>query len=155
MRNPAVFVRALALAVFLLSVRDAFGGAAEEVRAAETAFAKAFADRDTAKFSTFIAEDAVFLSEKSTLTGRKQILDAWSGYLSSPKPAFSWKPERVVAGRAGDLALSTGPVVDPDGHQIGVFSTIWRRQRGGGWKVVFDGPGAPVCPPEPKPPATP
>jgi ketosteroid isomerase-like protein len=45
---------------------------------------------------------------------------------------------------SGGLALSTGPVFDPEGHQIGTFSSIWRREPDGSWRVVFD-KGCPVC----------
>jgi ketosteroid isomerase-like protein len=51
---------------------------------------------------------------------------------------------------SGGLALSTGPVHDPEGHQIGTFNSIWRRESDGSWRVVFD-KGCPVCNCERKP----
>jgi hypothetical protein len=51
----------------------------------------------------------------------------------------------VVVNRKGDIGLSTGPVLDADGKHIADYSSIWQRQRNGSWKVIFDGPGAPVC----------
>ncbi len=60
---------------------------------------------------------------------------------------FSWKPERVVANKAGTLAISTGPIHGPDGKLIGYYSSVWQKQTDGQWKIVFDGPGsAPPCP---------
>ena len=39
---------------------------------------------------------------------------------------------------SGTLALSTGPVLDPDGRRVGTFSSVWRREADGAWLVVFD-----------------
>ena len=120
--------------------------AADNVRATETAFAQAFADRDANAFFAFIADDATFLSKGSTLTGKAEVVKAWSAYFKNAKAPMSWKPERVVTNAAGDLGLSTGPVVAANGNYIGEYSSIWQKQADGTWKIVFDGPGAPACP---------
>jgi ketosteroid isomerase-like protein len=123
---------------------------AAEVKAAESAFAAAFADRDQAKFFSLVSEDAVFLSPRETLSGKAQVVKGWSRFFEGAAPPFSWRPERVVVNGAGDLGLSLGPVFDPAGKQVGNFSSVWRKQKDGSWKVVFDGPGSPVCAPSEK-----
>ena|SRR6476620_10723245 len=133
-----------ALAV-LLAIPAVAADRADEVRKAEIAFAQAFADRDQAKFFTFVADDAHFLGPKRTLNGKEEVKSVWTNYLKDPQAPFSWTPERVVVNARGDLGLSTGPVLDAGGKHIGNFSSIWQRQRNGTWKVIFDGPGAPVC----------
>jgi ketosteroid isomerase-like protein len=140
------------LAVFLLAVASTASPSdpAAQVKAAETAFAAAFAQRDQAKFFSHVAEDAVFLSPRETLTGKSQVVEGWSRFFQGETPPFSWRPERVVVNGAGDLGLSLGPIFDAAGKQIGSFSSVWRRQKDGSWKVVFDGPGSPVCPPAEK-----
>jgi hypothetical protein len=45
---------------------------------------------------------------------------------------------------SGTLALSTGPVRDPSGKLIGTFTSIWRQDAPGVWRIVFD-KGNPVC----------
>jgi ketosteroid isomerase-like protein len=120
------------------------------VRDAETAFAKAFADRDQAKFFAWVAEDANFLSPGRTLAGKTQVVEAWSRFFKDSAAPFSWKPERIAMNGAGDIGLSTGPVLDAAGKHVGNFSSIWQKQKDGSWKVIFDGPGAPVCPAEEK-----
>lgn len=143
----------LSLAIFILAAAAGSSGpsaAADEVRAAETAFAKAFADRDRAAFFFFVAEDAHFLSAARTLSGKAQVVEGWSAYFQDARAPFSWRPERVVVNAAGDVGLSTGPVYDSAGSRIGTFSSVWRRDKDGKWKVLFDGPGAPVCPPPEK-----
>ena len=39
---------------------------------------------------------------------------------------------------SGTLALTSGPVFDPQGKQIGMFNSIWRLEPDGRWRVVFD-----------------
>jgi ketosteroid isomerase-like protein len=140
-------MRALALTfIALLTFNTAYAvDRADEVRKAEIAFARAFADRDQAKFFSFVADDANFLGPKRTLSGKDEVKSVWTNYLKDPQPPFSWEPERVVVNRKGDLGLSTGPIHDAAGKHIGNYSSIWQRQRNGTWKVIFDGPGAPVC----------
>ncbi len=57
---------------------------------------------------------------------------------------FSWQPEVVEVLASGTLALSSGPVWDPTAKRIGTFNSVWRREPGGQWRVVFD-KGCPVC----------
>jgi ketosteroid isomerase-like protein len=139
----------LRLVILALATAATPPDAAMEVRAAEIAFAGAFADRDQARFFSHVAEDATFLGPKETLSGKPQVIQTWSGYFRPAKAPFSWRPERVAVNAAGDLGLSAGPVFDGAGKQVGNFSSVWRKQSDGAWKLVFDGPGAPVCsPPE-------
>jgi ketosteroid isomerase-like protein len=39
---------------------------------------------------------------------------------------------------SGTLAISSGPVKDPAGKAVGTFNSIWRRDKDGQWRVVFD-----------------
>ena len=118
---------------------------AQEVRSAEIAFAATMAERDMIAFAEFLAEDAIFLGDHQTLRGRDEVVRAWSRYFEGGAAPFSWEPARVEVLDSGDLALSTGPVRDPGGEAIGTFTTIWRREHDGIWKVIFDR-GCPVCP---------
>jgi len=136
MRKLIVLLTLIALPLFADSVAD--------VRSAEIAFAKAFADRDPAKFFAFVADDATFLSARGTLNGKAEVVKRWSEFFKSKEAPFSWRPERVVVANGGKLGLSTGPVFDSDGIQIGIYSSIWEKQVDGSWKIKFDGPGAPA-----------
>src|SRR5438067_2002138 len=131
--------RALAIVARILVTTSLFADATDEVRRTETAFAKAFADRDRARFFAFVADDAHFLGRRRISASKKEVVEAWSGFFDSATAPFSWKPQRVVANAAGNLGFSTGPVFDPAGAQIGTFTSTWQRQRDGSWKIIFDG----------------
>ena len=120
---------------------------AEEVRASERAFAKTMADRDLKAFGSYIAVEGVFFGRNGAIRGRKAVVEAWTKFFDGPDAPFSWEPETVEVLKSGKLALSSGPVKDPKGALIGTFSTIWRLESDGKWRVVFD-KGCPVCEPE-------
>jgi ketosteroid isomerase-like protein len=116
----------------------------EQVRKVETSFAKTVADRDAAAFASFLSKETVFMSNGQATRGAKQVAARWKPYFEGPKAPFSWAPEFVEVLDSGNLALSTGPVLDPAGKRIGTFNSIWRREAGGTWKIVLDN-GCPAC----------
>lgn len=120
----------------------------EQVRATEIAFAKTLADRDVKAFRAMIAPDVIWLAGQ-TLRGPDQVVTHWQKFFDAPQPPFSWSPELVEVQEGGKLALSTGPVLDPAGKRVGTFTSIWRREPGGEWKIIFDR-GCPVCDCAPK-----
>ena len=50
----------------------------------------------------------------------------------------------VEVQEGGKLALSSGPVLNADGKRIATYTSIWRREPGGEWRIIFDR-GAPFC----------
>ena len=111
--------------------------AADEVRAAETAFARTMALRDHAAFTTFLSEETVFFGA-SVLRGKKAVADAWARFYEKPDAPFSWESQEVEVLPSGSLALSSGPVYDPKGTLIGRFTSIWRQEAPSVWKIIFD-----------------
>lgn len=109
-----------------------------DVRAAETAFAKSMADRDHAAFAKLVADDAVFFGRNSVSRGKQAVVDSWAGLFEGPNPPFSWSSESAVVLESGTLAMSSGPVVGADGKRFGTFNSIWRKEKDGSWKVIFD-----------------
>ncbi|MEA2571108.1 MAG: hypothetical protein QOI24_3109 [Acidobacteriota bacterium] len=137
--------KVVAVLLALLAATSAFAQTkADEVRASEIAFAKAFADRDAAKFFSFVLDDATFLSAR-TLSGKSAVVERWTRFFAGPIAPFSWTPERVVTNAGGTIGLSTGPVFDANAHHVGNYSSVWVRQPDGEWKVLFDGPGSPAA----------
>jgi ketosteroid isomerase-like protein len=138
--------------VFLLA---SLGGAAHaqnpaelvrQVFAAESSFAHTMAARDVAAFGSYVADEAIFVGRRGPLRGKAAVLAGWQPFFEGPAAPFSWSPEVVEVLDSGTLALSSGPVRDPTGRQVGTFNSIWRRESDGHWRVVFD-KGCPVCEP--------
>ncbi len=115
-----------------------------EVRATERAFAKTMVEHDFAGFLSFVSEEAVFMQRDAALRGRDQIAAVWKPWYEAKQAPFSWEPERVEVLDSGTLAISIGPVRDENGKQIATFSSIWRRDAPGKWRIIFD-KGNSVC----------
>ena len=120
----------------------------EEVLATERAFAKTMADRDHGAFVSFLAAEAVFFSGEQPLRGAEAVAAWWRKYYEGREAPFSWEPAQVEVLDSGTLALSTGPVRDPSGKTVATFTSIWRREGPGKWRIVFD-KGCPACPEKP------
>jgi ketosteroid isomerase-like protein len=126
--------------------------AREEVRAAEIAFAGSLVANDRAKFAAMIADDAVFLDGGGASRGRAEIVAGWEPFFASDAPEFLWHPEIVEISGGGTLGLTRGPWtmkgIAKDGTPIdrkGIFTSIWKKQADGSWRVTFDA-GCPPCP---------
>ena len=117
----------------------------QQVADTERAFAATMAHRDHAAFASFVSEEAVFFGRKGPLHGRQEVADSWKRFFEKPEAPFSWEPEQVEVLPSGMLALSSGPVRDPAGQLIGTFTSIWRLEAPGQWRIIFD-KGCDVCP---------
>ena len=115
----------------------------EQVRATEIAFSKTLADRDVKAFTSMIAPDVIWLGERP-LRGPAEVVTSWQKFFEGPQAPFSWAPEIVEVQEGGKLALSTGPVMDPEGKRVGTYTSIWRREKSGKWLIIFDR-GCPAC----------
>ena len=148
--RPALIACALSLvaldatAATLPSPAD-LAAAAAEVKAAEIAFAKTLADRRLDRFTEFVAEDAVFNGNQPHI-GRAAVVQTWKGFFDGPQAPFSWAPDAVAASADGRHAVSTGLARDAAGKVISRFTTIWRKDGDGRWRVIIDqGVDVPDC----------
>ena len=146
MWNRIVWTGAMVLTGFLAPAAEEPSTAAlqDRVRETERAFAQSMADRDHATFVSFLAEEAVFLSPQTALRGKHRVAEGWKPFFQGEQAPFSWEPERVEVLGSGGLAISTGPVRDPQGNRVGTFISTWRREADGSWKIVLD-TGCPPC----------
>jgi ketosteroid isomerase-like protein len=108
------------------------------------------AQRDHRAFTSFLSEEAVFFSGEKPVRGKQAVALEWMPYFADAQAPFSWAPDHVEVLPSGDLALTTGPVYDPSGRIVGRFNSVWRQEKPGQWRVVFD-KGSPVCAPPPAP----
>jgi len=115
-----------------------------QVADTERAFAKTMADRDHAAFTALLADETTFFTSKSALRGKAHVAEFWKRFYEGPTPPFSWQPETVEVLDSGTLALSSGPVRDPQGKIFATFTSIWRLEAPGTWRIIFD-KGNEVC----------
>ena len=121
-----------------------------DVKAAEAAFAKTMADRRLDLFTDFVAEDAVFVGATMNI-GRANVVAKWSAFFKAAQAPFSWAPDAVAVAADGRTAVSTGLARAPDGKVISRFTSIWRKDADGHWRVIADqGVDACECPPDKK-----
>jgi ketosteroid isomerase-like protein len=113
----------------------------EVVADRERSFAGAMAARDLTAFGSHISPEAVFFSNADgtqVLRGKTAIVDGWKRLFEGPTAPFSWSPETAQVLDSGTLAMTTGPVRDGKGQVTGRFSSVWRLDADGKWRVIFD-----------------
>jgi ketosteroid isomerase-like protein len=110
----------------------------KQVADTERAFAKTMADRDHAAFVGFLAEETVFFTGPKPLRGKEAVASVWKRFYATPEAPFSWEPEQVQVLDSGTLAMSMGPVFDPTGKRVASFTSVWRLEAPGVWRIVFD-----------------
>ncbi|MCZ6727464.1 MAG: nuclear transport factor 2 family protein [Acidobacteria bacterium] len=134
----------IAVAALLLAVGSAARAQVDlaelrgQVAEVERAFAKTMADRDHAAFESFLSEEAVFLAGTTVRRGKQAVAAHWRGRFSEPEPPFSWEPETVAVLDSGKLTISTGPVWNAEGRRTATYTSIWRQEEPGVWRIIFD-----------------
>jgi ketosteroid isomerase-like protein len=115
--------------------------AKDTVADAERAFADSMARRDLTAFAAHVSQEAVFFGGpdgNTPLRGRAAIVEGWKGFFAGPTAPFSWAPDSAEVLESGTLAATSGPVHDAKGNRTGRFSSVWRLEADGTWRVIFD-----------------
>jgi ketosteroid isomerase-like protein len=120
-----------------------------QVEAVERAFAQTMADRDHRAFTSYLSEETVFLSGPIAMRGKEAVAASWRRFFEGPEAPFSWEPGTIEVLESGALALSTGPVRNAAGELVATYTSVWRQEEPGVWRIVFDKDNR-VCP-EPEP----
>jgi ketosteroid isomerase-like protein len=108
------------------------------VEAREIGFAQSMADRDFNAFQSFVSTEAIFFAGPNALRGRDAVAAAWKQFFDGSDAPFSWTPDTVEVLDSGTLGLTSGPVKNAVGEEVGRFNSIWRKEADGVWRVVFD-----------------
>ncbi|MDF2178967.1 nuclear transport factor 2 family protein [Aliiglaciecola sp. CAU 1673] len=111
---------------------------ADEVKATEQAFADSMANRDFPAFEAFLSEEAIFFSGNGVLRGKQAVAEHWKRFFEEAEAPFSWQPIQVEVLNSGELAHSSGPVFNSKGEEFAQFNSIWRKEKDGQWRIVFD-----------------
>ena len=130
--------------VLVAVASPAFADLVDEVRCREIAFSQSAENKDAEAFAAFIDADARFVGN-SVIKGPQAITEAWASFFAEDGPAIKWRPQFVEVLEDGKLALTRGPyrmiVRDAEDNLVegwGTFNSVWRLQKDGSWKVVFD-----------------
>jgi ketosteroid isomerase-like protein len=117
-----------------------------EIIAADKAFSASSAKNGAkAAFFHAIARDCKLLAIDDH-TGADAVNQTFRQLPANAK--LTWEPAYADVSESGDLGYTWGryllivPMGKPGSAPFvrrGTYVTIWRRQRGGGWKVVLDG----------------
>ncbi|MEO6717299.1 MAG: hypothetical protein ABIM50_08640 [Novosphingobium sp.] len=99
---------------------------------AELAFARLAQEKGQwTAFSATAASDAVMFAPQMVLAQQ------WLKGRANPPVAVKWQPHQVWSSCDGSLMVSHGAWQGP--RRTGYFTTLWQRQRDGGYKWIYDG----------------
>ena len=139
-------------------------GASAAVRRADADRCAAVAARDLDRFSSLLSDDVAFFADQMPVArGPAAVRELLAAFFDPRGPAMRCEPRTVEVSRAGDLAYVTG-TSDVTGTEAersptaghGKYVTIWRRDRGGAWKLILAiGNAEPRPQPDFGPPPTP
>ena len=116
---------------------------ADTLRQLEAEFMQAASTRGSQGYMFYYAENSVELPNgENTLVGKSAIAKTM-GFLDDKNNSLTWKP--MGADVSGDLGYTYGTYEfrskDASGKptvSYGKYTSIWKRQKDGSWKVVLD-----------------
>lgn len=117
---------------------------AKELIATDRAFDEATAKLGVQGWVSYFADDGIMLPAGSDIVvGTEAIRELVAARFEAPGFSLRWEP--IDARVSGDLGYTYGVSkasrTDSDGKRVtsyGKYVTIWRRYRGGIWKVALD-----------------
>ncbi len=116
------------------------------LRAADAEWAQTIAAKDATAFTGFFVDDATLMSPNMAVIEGTAGIHEWAEQ-NMALPGFSvvWQATGVDVAASGDLGYTMGTfdfqITLPDGTPIkdrGKYTTLWRKQTDGSWKVVVD-----------------
>jgi len=117
----------------------------EPIRQIEAAMMQAGIDHGTQGLMSYYADNAVELSDNSPAVVGKANIAKQMSFLDDKQNRLTWTPAFADISDSGDLAYTYGKyefrVTGKDGKSstaYGNYTTIWKRQADGQWKVVLD-----------------
>lgn len=136
-------VLVIAVTGFVWKAKAASDGSAKLTQL-EAEFAKATADHGLDGFMSYFADDAVDLPAGGPIiSGKENIRKALGPW--GPDFSLTWTPVHAEMAASGELGYTYGAYVfkenGKDGKPVtgyGKYTTIWKKQPDGGWKVAVD-----------------
>jgi ketosteroid isomerase-like protein len=111
----------------------------------ENEFMKASAEHGSQGYLSYYAADAVEVPNGAAFLQGKAEIAKTMGFLDSPDNHLTWAPVGAGIAASGDLGYTYGTyeftTKDKDGQPVvdhGKYTTIWKKQKDGSWKVALD-----------------
>ncbi|HKC66727.1 MAG TPA: DUF4440 domain-containing protein [Bacteroidia bacterium] len=134
-------VSILLLLAFSCTEKDNSKQACDEIMNADVAMNALAGQKGFHAALLEFADDSVIKPNEGDLPviGKKAIEAKWANKPDTKQ--ISWKPIRVEASKQGDFGYSFGywTFVMKDTTLYGNYCTVWKKQKDGSWKFVFDG----------------
>jgi ketosteroid isomerase-like protein len=117
----------------------------DTLRQLEADFMKAAAERGSEGYMSFYAEDAIEVPNGSEAIHGKANIAKTMDFLNDKNNQLTWTPVDAGISLSGDLGYTSGKYEfrskDKDGKvkiEHGKYTSIWKKQPDGNWKVVLD-----------------
>jgi ketosteroid isomerase-like protein len=118
---------------------------ADTLKQLEGAFMKAAAEKGSAGYMSYYADDAVEVPNGGPLIQDKVNIAKGMGFLDDKNNSLTWAPVGADISASGDLGYTYGTFEfrskDKDGKVVvdhGKYTSIWKKQKDRSWKVVLD-----------------
>ncbi len=118
---------------------------ADTLRQLEGEFMKASADQGSAGYMSYYADNAVEVPNGASIIQGKVNIAKTMGFLDDKNNHLTWSSVGADISSSGDLGYTYGTYElrskDKEGNPVvdhGKYTTIWKKQSGGSWKVVLD-----------------
>jgi ketosteroid isomerase-like protein len=118
---------------------------ADTLRQLEADFMKAAAESGSAGYMSYYADDAVELPNGGPIIQGKVNVAKGMGFLDQKDNHLTWTPVGADISASGDMGYTYGTYEfhsnGKDGKLVvdyGKYTSIWKKQKDGSWKVVLD-----------------
>ena len=146
---PIVVVALLVFTILLPISRPTVSASpkatADTLKQLEGEFMKAAAEKGSQGYMSYYADDAVEVPNGHAAIVGKTNIAATMGFLDEKNNRLTWMPVGADISASGDLGYTYGTwefhSKDKDGKpavDYGNYTSIWKRQKDGSWKVVLD-----------------
>jgi uncharacterized protein (TIGR02246 family) len=119
---------------------------AAAIKKADTDAAAAATARNVDAWMAFYTDDMSLMPPNAAMiTGRDNIKKYLTDMTKLTDFSLAWQPTKAEAARSGDVGYSIGTYhvmfTAPDGGMVmedGKYTTVWKKQADGKWKVAVD-----------------
>ncbi len=139
------FVATILLPIAQPAVSASPKATAETLKQLEAEFMKAAAEKGSQGYLSYYADDSVELPNRGPIIQGKTEIAKGMGFLDDKNNRLVWTPVGADISASGDLGYTYGTfefhAKDKDGKPVveyGKYTSIWKRQADGSWKVVLD-----------------